>query len=240
MGRFRDSIIGVRPRFSRPEASLSRLPFGQSQCEHQVAAAGVLFGQGQIFLRHRVPEVDNRGDEPSSAVGADRLSRHRLLGAVALTPPPRIPPYLLPSVESVAAQATHELSVAVQLREGLGADAGAAMEVVGVLGDQKPERAEPLEFDEGEVRCVGLDSARRDAQPGRRKACVAPRPYPLGAAKVGDARVGTDARSGKGDDVLGPGDPAGDRPMYCWRRCSSVMVHAAWEIVVEDLANQAT
>jgi hypothetical protein len=74
----------------------------------------------------------------------------------------------------------------MELREGLGADARAAMEVVGVLGDQEPELAEPLEFGEGEVGRVGLDLARRDPPPWRWKACVAPRPYPLRATKVGD------------------------------------------------------
>ena len=106
--------------------------------------AGVLFGQPQLFLRHRVSEVNHGGDEPPAALGADRLTGHRLLGAIARTPLPRVPPHLLAGVRSVAAQAAHELSVAVQLRKDLGVDAGAAVEVVGVLRDEEPEPAEPL------------------------------------------------------------------------------------------------
>src|SRR5215218_35188 len=81
--------------------------------EHQVATAGVLFGQHQLRLRQRLTEVHHRGDEPPAADNALRLAWHRLLGAVAPTPPARVPPYILPSVESVAAQATHKLPVAV-------------------------------------------------------------------------------------------------------------------------------
>jgi hypothetical protein len=37
----------------------------------------------------------------------------------------------------------------VQLRQELGADARPAMEIIGVLCDEEPELAEPLELDEG-------------------------------------------------------------------------------------------
>jgi hypothetical protein len=47
----------------------------------------------------------------------------------------------------------------VQFRQQLGADAGSAMEVIGVLRDQEPQLAEPLELDEGEVGSVGFDLA---------------------------------------------------------------------------------
>ena len=49
----------------------------------------------------------------------------------------------------MAAEAAHELPVAVQLRQKLGTDARPAMEVIGVLRDEEPELAEPLELDEG-------------------------------------------------------------------------------------------
>jgi hypothetical protein len=84
------------------------------------------------------------------------------------------------------------------------------MEVIGVLRDEEPELAEPLELDEGQVGCVGLDPARRNPPPWRRQAGVAPRPHPVGAAKVGDARVGADARAREGDDMLALNDPASD------------------------------
>jgi hypothetical protein len=85
------------------------------------------------------------------------------------------------------------------------------VEVVGVLRDEEPELAEPLELDEGQVGCVGLDLARRDPPPWRWKACVASCPYTLGTTKVWDARVGADTRAREGDDILGPSDPPGDR-----------------------------
>src|SRR5215211_1270288 len=81
--------------------------------EHKVAAAGVVVGQHQLCLRQWVPEVHHRGDQPPATVGALRLTRHRLLGAVARAPTVPVPSYLLPGVDSVAAQAAHELPVAV-------------------------------------------------------------------------------------------------------------------------------
>jgi hypothetical protein len=98
----------------------------------------------------------------------------------------------------------------VQLRQEFRAYAGAAMEVVGVLRDEKLQLAEPLELDEAEVGCVGSDLSRWSAPPWRRQAGVAPRPHPIGAAKVGDAGVGTDACPRKGDRVPGLDDPSSD------------------------------
>ena len=60
------------------------------------------------------------------------------------------------------------------------------------------------------MRRVGLDQARRNSPSWRGQAGVAPRPHPVGAAKVGDARVGTDARAREGDDMLALSDPASD------------------------------
>jgi hypothetical protein len=116
----------------------------------------------------------------------------------------------LPGVSSVAARAAQELPVAVQLRQNLGAYAGTAVEVIRVLGDEEPELAEPLQLDEGQVGCVGRDLARWNPPPRCRQSGVAPRPHPVGAAEVGDAGVGADARAREGDDVLGVDDPAGD------------------------------
>src|SRR5215207_1595687 len=79
--------------------------------EHQVAVAGVMVGHHQLPLRQRVTEIHHRGDEPSTAVVALRLARYRLLSAVARAPTVPVPPYLLSTVESVAAQAAHELTV---------------------------------------------------------------------------------------------------------------------------------
>jgi len=98
----------------------------------------------------------------------------------------------------------------MQLRQELGSDARPAMEVIGVLRDEEPELAEPLELDEGQVGCVGLDPARRNPPPWRRQAGVPTRPHPVGAAKVGDARVGADARACEGDDMLALSYPASD------------------------------
>jgi len=114
-------------------------------------------------------------------------------------------------VQPLAAEAAQEPPVAVQFRQEPGADAGAAVEVIGVLSDEELELAEPLELDEGEVGRVGLDPARRDPPPRRGQAGVAPRPRPLGAAEVGDAGVGADARAREGDDALAPDDPPSDR-----------------------------
>jgi hypothetical protein len=75
----------------------------------------------------------------------------------------------------------------VQLRQELGAYAGTAMEVVGILGDEKLELAEPLELDEGAVGCVGRDAVAWDAPLWCRQAGVTPRPHTIGAAEVGDA-----------------------------------------------------
>jgi hypothetical protein len=100
----------------------------------------------------------------------------------------------------------------VQLREELSADAGAAVEIIGVLRYEKPELAVPLELDEREVRCVGLHLSRWHTPPRCRQASVTPRPDALGAAEVGDARVGADACPREGDRVLALDDPMGDRP----------------------------
>src|SRR5215208_1663824 len=59
--------------------------------------------------------------------------------------------------------------------------------------------------------CVGLELARWNPPPRRRQASVAPRPHPVRAAKVGDARVGADAGAREGDDVLALNDPSSDR-----------------------------
>ena len=67
----------------------------------------------------------------------------------------------------VAARAAHELPVAVQLRQDFGMDARPPVEVIGILCDQELELAEPLEFDKGKVRCVGLDLVRRNPPPRR-------------------------------------------------------------------------
>ena len=84
------------------------------------------------------------------------------------------------------------------------------MEVIRVLRDEEPQLAYPLELDEGEVGCVWLDLSRRDPPGWRWKACVTPRPHPIRSAKVGDARVGADARTREGDDVPTLGDPSSD------------------------------
>jgi hypothetical protein len=61
------------------------------------------------------------------------------------------------------------------------------VEVVGVLRDEEPELAEPLEFEERQVGCVGRYLTRRNPPPRCRQAGIAPRPHSLRAAKVGDA-----------------------------------------------------
>jgi hypothetical protein len=85
------------------------------------------------------------------------------------------------------------------------------MEVIGVLRDEKPELAQPLELDEGEVGRVRLDSARRYSPAWRRKSRGAPRPHPVGPTKVGDAGVGADTRPRKGYDVVALDNPPSDR-----------------------------
>jgi hypothetical protein len=100
----------------------------------------------------------------------------------------------------------------MQLRQMVWADAGATVEVIGVLRYEEPELAEPLELDEGKVGGVGLDLAQGYAPPRRRKSGVAPRPHALGAAKVGDAGVGADARAREDYGVLALGDPPSNRP----------------------------
>jgi hypothetical protein len=102
------------------------------------------------------------------------------------------------------------LAVAVQLGQELGAYAGTAVEVVGVLGDEKLELAELLQLDEGEVGGVGHDPVARNAPLRCWQAGVTPRPYSVRAAEVGYARVGADAGTRKGDDVIGVDDPTRD------------------------------
>jgi|SRR5215217_2950425 hypothetical protein len=92
------------------------------------------------------------------------------------------------------------------------ADAGAAVEVIGVLRYEEPELAEPLELNEGKVGGVGLDLAQRDTPPWRGKSRVAPCPHAVGAAEVGDTGIGADTCAREGDDVLAFDDPPGDRP----------------------------
>jgi hypothetical protein len=104
------------------------------------------------------------------------------------------------------------LAVTVQLRQDLGAHARTAVQVVGVLRDEEPELAEPLEFDKGDVRRVRLDSVRRYSPAWRRKSRGASRPHPVGTAEVGYAGVGADARAREGDDVVALDDPPSDRP----------------------------
>ncbi len=98
----------------------------------------------------------------------------------------------------------------MQLRQKLGTYAGTAVEVVRVLRDEELELTEALEFDEGEGGCVGRDPVAWNPPPWRGQAGVTPRPLPIGAAKVRDAGVSTNARAREGDDVLGVDDPAGD------------------------------
>src|SRR5215218_734821 len=57
---------------------------------------------------------------------------------------------------------------------------------------------------------VGLDLLRWNPPPGHWQASVAPRPRPLGAAKVGNAGVGADACACKGDNAFALDDPSSD------------------------------
>src|SRR5215213_4163218 len=91
-------------------------------------------------------------------------------------------------------------------------DAGAAVEVVRILRDEEPEPAKQLELEERQVGRVGRYLTRRNPTFWCRQTGVAPRPHPLRAAKIGDARVGADTSAREGDHVLGPGDPPGDLP----------------------------
>lgn len=166
-----------------------------------------MLGEGQLLARQGVSEVDHRRDEPAAAGGADRLPRYWPLNAIARPPPARVPSCLLPAELPFAARAAHELPVAVQLRQDLRTYAGTAVKVVRVLGDEELKPAQALELDERQVGYVGRDLVTWNPPPGCRQAGVAPRPHPIGAAKVGDARVGADARSREGDDVLGVDDP---------------------------------
>jgi len=170
-----------------------------------------MFGKSELLVRQGIPEVHHRRDEPAAADGADWLPCYRLLGSVARPPPARVPSYLLPGVRPLAAQAAHELSVAVQLRQELRTYAGTAVEVIGVLRDEELKPAEALELDEGSVGCVGLDLARENPPPWCWQAGVAPSPHSIGAAKVRDAGVGTDTSAREGDDALGADYPSSDR-----------------------------
>jgi hypothetical protein len=58
--------------------------------------------------------------------------------------------------------------------------------------------------------CVGFDLARRNPPSWSWQPSVAPRPHPLGAAKVGDTGVGANACAREGDDVLAGNDPSSD------------------------------
>jgi hypothetical protein len=69
------------------------------------------------------------------------------------------------------------------------------------------ELAEPLQLSEGEVGCVGRDAITRNPPPRGGQAGVASGPDTIGAAEVGDARVGADAGAREGDDVFGADDP---------------------------------
>ena len=60
------------------------------------------------------------------------------------------------------------------------------------------------------MRCVGLDPAQWNPPLWRWQASVAPRPHAFGAAKVGDAGIGADARAREGDEVLAFNDPPSD------------------------------
>src|SRR5438128_1572247 len=117
---------------------------------------------------------------------------------------------------------------AVDLDHPIGRGARRLVEPVDVLGDERVELAAALEGDEGAMAGIGL------GLPGRRLQAALPRalahlgigdvvlqrglllrlrilgPYALGAAKVGDARVGGDARAREHHDALGRLDPGPD------------------------------
>ncbi len=61
----------------------------------------------------------------------------------------RVPSHFLPRVQSIAAEAAHQLPVAVQLGQDLRADTRLAMQVIGVLRDEKLKLTEPLELKKG-------------------------------------------------------------------------------------------
>jgi hypothetical protein len=82
------------------------------------------------------------------------------------------------------------------------------MKVIGVLRDEELEFAEPLELDEGQVGSIGRNLVWRDPPPRCWQSSIAPRPHPVGTTKVGNAGVGADACTRKGDKMLELHDPA--------------------------------
>jgi hypothetical protein len=123
-----------------------------------------------------------------------------------------VPPCLLPGIKSVAVQAAHQLPIAVQFGQQLLADAGAAVEVIGVLRYEESELAEPLELDEGKVGWVRFDLARWDLPPRRWQASITPRPHSFGTAEVGDSGVGAYACAREDYVVLTLDDPPSNLP----------------------------
>jgi hypothetical protein len=99
----------------------------------------------------------------------------------------------------------------MELCEELGTDARFAVEIVGILCDEEMEFAHVLKIDERQVRWVGFDLVRLDAPLGRREASIAPRPYPVRAAKIRDAGLGADACTREGNNMLALEEPLGDR-----------------------------
>ena len=105
---------------------------------------------------------------------------------------------------------------------------GRVVKAVDVLGDEEVQRALLLEVDERAVRGVGLgrevialDAVLPSAPPDVGIAHVVLelcgllggrvlRPDAVGAAEVGDTRLGGDARPRERDDVVGVAQPAGD------------------------------
>jgi hypothetical protein len=170
----------------------------------------MLLGEGQLFLRQGISEVHDGRDEPTTAYGAIWLSWHRPLGAKARTPNVGVPSRLFPGVRPRALRAAHELPVAVQLGQELGAYAGTAVEVIRVLGDKELQLAQPLQLDEREVGFVWRDLVAWNAPPWGWQTCVTARPDTIGAAEVGDAGVGANAGAREGDDALGGDDPTRD------------------------------
>jgi hypothetical protein len=74
------------------------------------------------------------------------------------------------------------------------------MEVVHILGDEKPQFAKILQFDEGSVARIRLD--RSEESEFGWKFFVLSRPSAFGVSDIGQAGFGTDARPRQEDDIF--------------------------------------
>mmetsp|Transcript_53719 Transcript_53719/g.165280 ORF Transcript_53719/g.165280 Transcript_53719/m.165280 type:complete len:447 (-) Transcript_53719:150-1490(-) len=175
-------------REARPEAHV------------QVRTLAVREAVAEDAVRQVLPEVDDRVAQVAVAAVRNALATGEVVAARGVHA-------VVTEVALPAHVALLGVAVAVELADGVGGDAGLAVEAVYVLGDDVVEHPLFHQGDHGHV-AVRRDGGRhRDAlrtAAGRLAVAALGRasPHAVGAAVVGDAGAGADAGAGEEDGVL--------------------------------------